>query len=617
MFRYQNQIKNIKSHSSPIANWYYINDIPVLKKISLNQLKSIGAKKEIERGNTLIKLEKLSNPTYYRVTYFDLIENEIISSYGSPNFQDVIFDIKETKYGTGGGVGKYEYKTINTRSASGLKEAERLKAEGWKIISTGFDTIQFERLKTTKKMSTGGSAGSNNKMWSIKFYSTELANPRKKQSYFIRRDVIEASTRTKALNIAKTKHKDFGSLISIQEVTHDKNGNLKYNTGGGAGSNTTDMNYNEILAVLKEKLDDAVQELPNDYEQSYDAKGEEVEHQSRDGFIAFTDGGYEVTWFEYMSMFHGAGRSLPTKNLDQEMQRQIDYNYQIAKERFVEEYPEIVEELGEDNIDYHSLYEAGYGSEAEQLSEWEMDFDGNETIMCEIGAYYYTPDNYRSLDGQHTIRLFGYVNLESPYHRRGNLDDSYDIDITFDSISELKEKVDAGLKEIIDWFDGKYYNDSTTEMKIRRMEEGGFMDGVYAKGGGVSPFKNMMETNTITEKEINLIKLRMNNDKVDDFTQEAIDFIWDNSPQLTSDQNKKGIDYLRNLWKSPTGKERVNSPFGYREENVLETFEYFELRGFYDAGNQFRKFYVPLYTCVGTDSSFEYAFYGGKVNILG
>ena len=44
-----NQINNIKSQSSPIAHWYYINDIPALKKISLNQLKSIGAKKEIDR----------------------------------------------------------------------------------------------------------------------------------------------------------------------------------------------------------------------------------------------------------------------------------------------------------------------------------------------------------------------------------------------------------------------------------------------------------------------------------------------------------------------------------------------------------------------------------------
>ena len=462
---------------------------------------------------------------------------------------------------------------------------------------------------------------------------------------------------------------------------------------GGAMEN---FKYDDVLEVLKEKLEGAIDDLPMEYESSEYFTGEEVEKQSRDGFIAYTDGGYEVNWFESMSMFSGSSNSLPTNPLDNELQRQIDYNYQLAKEIFEENYPEIVRELGEDNIDYNSLYDAGYEDEAEQLSEWEMNNDGDDTILCEIGAYYYDTDNDRGIDGEHTIRLFGYVNLESPYHRRGNLDDSYDIDITFDSISELKEKVDAGLKEIIDWFDGKYYNDSTTEMKIRRMADGGefmtdptfgnFQNQVFAKGGGVgthkytlseaknmlgaeksknegfswfvsdvdyygeddneqeygvhltdkelldladevgdnyakggkvSPFKNIMETNTITEKEINLIKLRMNNDKVDEDTQEVIDYIWDNSPQLTPDQNKKGIDYLRNLWKSPTGKERTNNPFGYREQDALETFEYFELRGFYDAGNRYNKFYVPLYTCVGADSSFEYAFYGGKVNILG
>jgi len=655
------------------------------------------------------------------------------------------------------------------------------------------------------------------------------------------------------------------------------------------GGEVGDIDYNEILDVLKEKLEDSIQELPMDYEYSNDFKGEEVEKNSRDGFIAFTNGGYEVTWFEYISNFSGSGKSLPTSQLDDEMQRQVDYNYEIAKERFIEEYAEIVEELGEDNIDYSSLQEAGYESEAEQLSEWEMDYDGDDSILCEIGAYYYDTENYRGIEGKNTIRLYGLVNLESPYHRRGNLDDSYDIDITFDSISELKEKIDAGIKEIINWFDGKYYNDSNAEMKITRMADGGLignqksidlnengkidaedfkllrstrngawrkehkyvnstsrnkkgkldktevryakknnssrtgykgktnyakggmikprlkkgddvliigrrwfdkvngntyhtaelqvngnfvaksgmqygygdnyvetgkelllqnyklpigfneksplyqlkdkkitfrsfaydglkrdlakgggiddvpqnikerleylrgeirsesisygelaelqslaeyiepndvellepagvpefeddvernemgdeyvsscnvcgndmnssemsdMDNVckscsYAKGGKVGEFKNIMENNIITEKEVNLIKMRMNNNRVDESTQEVIDYIWDNSPELTPDQNKKGIDFLRNLWKSPTGKERTNSPFGYREEQALDTFEYFELRGFYDAGNYNNKFYVPLYTCVGADSSFEYAFYNGKVNILG
>ena len=171
----------------------------------------------------------------------------------------------------------------------------------------------------------------------------------------------------------------------------------------------------------------------------------------------------------------------------------------------------------------------------------------------------------------------------------------------------MKEYIDPSDVELLQWAGVSEFEDDDNYAK----------GGEMAKGGKVSPFKNIMETNTITEKEINLIKMRMNNDKVDEATQEVIDYIWENSPQLTPDQNKKGIDYLRNLWKSPTGKERTNNPFGYREQDTLETFEYFELRGFYDAGNRYRKFYVPLYTCVGADSSFEYAFYGGEVNILG
>lgn len=40
---------------------------------------------------------------------------------------------------------RFEYRTVNTRTVEGLKEAERLKAAGWKIISSGTETIQFER----------------------------------------------------------------------------------------------------------------------------------------------------------------------------------------------------------------------------------------------------------------------------------------------------------------------------------------------------------------------------------------------------------------------------------------------------------------------------------------
>jgi hypothetical protein len=281
-----------------------------------------------------------------------------------------------------------------------------------------------------------------------------------------------------------------------------KNYKSRYAEGGGVGS----VSYDEVLDLLKEKLEDSVDDLPMHFEMSSEFKGEEVEHESRDGFIPYTDGGYEIRWFEYLSMFYGAGYGLPTRALDNEKDRQIEYNFTYAKERFMDEFPEIVEELGEENIDYNSLYDAGYGDEAEQLSEWEMDFDGEGTIMCEIGAYYYAPNNDRGIDGKHTLRLFGLVNLESPYHRSGNLEDRYDIDITFDSIEDLEQKIDEGIEAIIRWFDGDFYNDSTEELRIRRMAKGGklWID-TKTKGGlkGVKPsrknsFRNEAQKRGIT-----------------------------------------------------------------------------------------------------------------------
>lgn len=41
---------------------------------------------------------------------------------------------------------KFEYQQVDTRSEEGLKRAEKLKANGWRIISVGFCTLLFERL---------------------------------------------------------------------------------------------------------------------------------------------------------------------------------------------------------------------------------------------------------------------------------------------------------------------------------------------------------------------------------------------------------------------------------------------------------------------------------------
>jgi len=122
----------------------------------------------------------------------------------------------------------------------------------------------------------------------------------------------------------------------------------------------------------------------------------------------------------------------------------------------------------------------------------------------------------------------------------------------------------------------------------------------------------IQSTNTISESEINLLKRRMNNgEKID------LDYIWNNEILLTEDQNKKGIDFLKNLWKTPRGIERKNNPFGYREERTLETFTHFEFRGFYDASRYGQiAWYIPIYVCCGNEGSFEY-YYNQSVQIIG
>lgn len=111
----------------------------------------------------------------------------------------------------------------------------------------------------------------------------------------------------------------------------------------------------------------------------------------------------------------------------------------------------------------------------------------------------------------------------------------------------------------------------------------------------------------ITEKEINLLKRRANaGDK------EAANF-WP-CVECTKEQSEKGFKWLKNLYKTPSGKERKNNPFGYREMNIIDNYngELFEFKGFYDAGNRYFHNYIPVYELNGM----EYYVCGG-INIIG
>lgn len=126
------------------------------------------------------------------------------------------------------------------------------------------------------------------------------------------------------------------------------------------------------------------------------------------------------------------------------------------------------------------------------------------------------------------------------------------------------------------------------------------------------------EIGIISEKEINLIKNRIN--KGDQEAKEAMREMRDYFC-LEGAHEKKGFNYLYNLYMTPRGKERKNHRYGYREIAVLECAKregyYFTFDGFYDTGNRYSTFNVPIYTLCTNNGTFEYYVSGGEVNIIG
>lgn len=52
---------------------------------------------------------------------------------------------KQNPLPSGMGSVKCSYKNIKLQSEKGLKEVERLRKAGWKIVSVGFCTVQLEK----------------------------------------------------------------------------------------------------------------------------------------------------------------------------------------------------------------------------------------------------------------------------------------------------------------------------------------------------------------------------------------------------------------------------------------------------------------------------------------
>ena len=118
--------------------------------------------------------------------------------------------------------------------------------------------------------------------------------------------------------------------------------------------------------------------------------------------------------------------------------------------------------------------------------------------------------------------------------------------------------------------------------------------------------KSVAKCRVITEKEINLFKLRLSRGEQIDFSK------WNNKNiYVTEEQSIKGLNYLRNHFLTSKNARRKNCIWGirqlqsigfdddYKPLRNLKTKKLFKLLGFENIGNSYYPFYVPIYEIGG------------------
>lgn len=133
--------------------------------------------------------------------------------------------------------------------------------------------------------------------------------------------------------------------------------------------------------------------------------------------------------------------------------------------------------------------------------------------------------------------------------------------------------------------------------------------------------KEILKRGFITEAETNLIKNRMNHKKINYEDIQDL-FKSGNGIKITPEQTEKGLSWLKDKWKTPRGIERKNNPFGYREEEALETFKEFKLVDFHNNVNYYQSEleifnFIPVWVVIGKKSNFQYYVEMGEPKIIG
>lgn len=113
--------------------------------------------------------------------------------------------------------------------------------------------------------------------------------------------------------------------------------------------------------------------------------------------------------------------------------------------------------------------------------------------------------------------------------------------------------------------------------------------------------ENAKKIGFISEKDIQLLKNRKNHGE-----NISNDVFYENNILVQGTQADKGLAWLRNLCKTPIGRERKNNPFTESQEKILfGENPYFYFRGFEDMG-RYTSHYQQIYQLITDEGNFTY-----------
>lgn len=191
-----------------------------------------------------------------------------------------------------------------------------------------------------------------------------------------------------------------------------------------------------IVLCMENLVDDNA--IPDNFGSCIDAQVEEIEHNSYDGFIPHTNGGYRLTLLSDLSLAWGSGSYPSNVEATKFLEKVIDnslkdslYRYiQETKDKLQEVYPDRDFEVDYDTsynklyelCNYHDLYEDDQAGLAEDLSNYETEYmtDGS-TFAYQFTVLYFAKDNFRNESGKDELYFYCGINTDFEHIRDSGL----------------------------------------------------------------------------------------------------------------------------------------------------------------------------------------------------